>query len=557
MITAEDDAAAVDITEPFERDESAAETEAADSGETAEDMSIEADAAAADEGANIGLENTDTEDAATDTAVTFDGADTGAPENTDDGKSELAKLKEAQTGKPTRETSQTEFEPLQDLLIENTIGGLGDSIETSSSTTIEFLPGETEKYVTVEILEDDIAEGDEVFDLMLSGASGGYSIGAGLNCAVTITDDEPTEYSKLSFSAAEYTADGSKVAVTVNRSGAEYSFCSAVVKTVQIENSAAVSKNFSKVEAEISFAPHETEYTFEIPTRGGETELYFELELSDLKGAEAGDILNSTVKIPQAEAASQAETEEYAQSGESAELAADSGEKSFDIILDKTYKVRFNDGDKIGRIYDTSYSPEVRVGDYYFTESSDYNHFTGDEYHRESYYDKSRSTAYLYWYDWRTWKTGSSYFNLINKEDMLSTRTYQYISADWEQTRTFGGGQRAAMELFSPSGASVSVANRRIDGTGSFNRQMSSHIVFLNKSNLPTADTVNVKISAIDQEKNRTPKVEVHCYGVAAMYRKFNITLAQPDNLSYKTANGGTVSLPPATVSLGEGHKTR
>ncbi len=559
------DDAAEDITAPFEQDESVSggEMEAADdvSVAPAEEQSEEAaavDPADAYEETNVEAENAATDGAAIDTAETSDGAEASESESIDDGKSELAKLKEAQTGKPTRETSQTEFEPIQDLLIENTIGELSDSIETSSSTTIDFLPGETEKYITVEILEDDRSEGDEVFDLMLGGASEGYSIGAGLNCTITITDDEPTEYSKLGFSGAEYTADGSKVTVTVNRTGAEYSFCTADVKTVQIENSAVVSENFSKVDAEISFAPYETEYTFEIPTRGGDTDLYFELELSDIKGAEAGEILRSSVKIPQTGAVSQTESETAAQADESAELAADGGQKSFNITLDKTYTVRYNDGDKIGGIYDTSYNPEVRVGDYYFTESSSYNHFSGSNYHRDSYYDKSRGAAYLYWYDWRTWKTGTSYFYLNgHSQPAFNTSRYQYIAADWEQTRTFGGGQRAAMELHSPSGAKIDVANWRIEGTGSFGRQMSSHIVFLNGNNLPTANDVDVKVLAVDQEKNRTPKVEVHCYGVAAMYREFDVTLVQPNNLDYKTANGGKVSLPPATVQLGEGHNKR
>lgn len=567
--TAEEDAAE-DITAVFERDEivsgGAEENAGVDenylSSATAEEQNAESaiavDSETVDEEANVGSGSAETDGAAIDIAGDSDGAEASEAESIDGEKSELAKLKEAQTGKPTRETSKTEFEPIQNLLMENSVGELGDSIETSSSTKIEFLPGETEKYVTVEILEDDISEGDEVFDLMLSGASEGYSIGSGLNCAITITDDEPTEYSKLGFSSAEYTADGNKATITVSRSGAEYSFCTAVVKTAQIENSAVVSENFSKVEAEISFAPYETEYTFEIPVRGGDAELYFEIELSDIKGAEAGEILRSTVKIPQEGAELQAETETDAQTDESAELSADSGDKSFNISLDKTYTVRYNDGDTIGGIFDTSYRPEVRVGDYYFTSASSYGHFSGNKYHRDSYYDKGRGAAYLYWYDWRTWHNGSSYFYLHGKsQSAFNTRTYQYIAADWEQTRTFGGGQRAAMELHSPSGAAINVANRKIEGVGEFGRQMSSHIVFLNSSNLPTANNVDVKISAIDQESHRTPKVEVHCYGVAAMYRKFNVTLVQPNNLSYKTANGGSVSLPPATVELGEGHNTR
>ena len=148
-----------------------------------------------------------------------------------------------------------------------------------------------------------------------------------------------------------------------------------MVKTVQIENSAVVSQNFSKVEAEIAFSPYETEYTFEIPTRGGDNELAFELELSDIKGAEGGDFLKSTVKIPSGGGATLAEE------NETVELAEDSDSKSFSVNLDnKTYTVKYKNGDSIGGIYDTDYNPEVRVGDYYFTKNAEYGIFTGSDY---------------------------------------------------------------------------------------------------------------------------------------------------------------------------------
>lgn len=484
---------------------------------------------------------------------TESGVEAAEAESVDDGKSDLAKLKEAQTGKPTRETSQTEFTPIHNLMLESALGELSDNVETSSTTTIEFLPGETEKYVTVEIIEDDISEGDEVFDLMLGEASEGYSVGAGLNCSITITDDEPTVYSKLGFSEAEYTADGSKAVITVTRSGAEYSFCTAVVKTVQIENSAVVSQNFSKVEAEIAFSPYETEYTFEIPTRGGDNELAFELELSDIKGAEGGDFLKSTVKIPSGGGATLAEE------NETVELAEDSDSKSFSVNLDnKTYTVKYKNGDSIGGIYDTDYNPEVRVGDYYFTKNAEYGIFTGSDYWRRSYFEGENNRARLFWYDWRTWKNGSSDLRLPitgieETSGKYNSRSYQYIAADWEQTKSIYGGQLSTIMLDGTS----TVASIRMDAPGQFNRQTSPHIVFLDKNKLPTMSASKVKVMAVDKESNMTPQTELFVYGVAAMYRKFNVTLAEPNKLSYKTADGGEIELLPAAVVLGEGHGTR
>ena len=53
------------------------------------------------------------------------------------------------------------------------------------------------------------------------------------------------------------------------------------------------------------------------------------------------------------------------------------------------------------------------------------------------------------------------------------------------------------------------------------------------------------KVMAVDKESNMTPQTELFVYGVAAMYRRFNVTLAEPNKLSYRMADGGEVELTP------------
>lgn len=140
---------------------------------------------------------------------------------------------------------------------------------------------------------------------------------------------------------------------------------------------------------------------------------------------------------------------------------------------------------------------------------------------------------------------------------LLNTRKYQYISADWRQSRSVYGGQKVVMDVCSTGGETLNMSTKSIQKKSDFSRQMSDRILFLNSNNLPVENNINIKMSAVDSESNKTPKIEFYTYGIAAMYRKFNITLLQPDNLSYKTADGKTASLAPANVSLGEGHGTR
>ena len=480
---------------------------------------------------------------------------------TDSDKSELARLKEEQTGQPTRETSSTDFTPMQELFMQSSVDEFGNSLETSSITKIEFAPSETEKQVIIEILDDSESEGNEIFDLILSNPGESYGIGTAVNCSLTINDDEPVQHSAISFSEAEFIPDGSNAKITVTRTGAEYSFCTVKVRTAD-GNNGFEGKDYAKVDAELTFEPYSNEYIFDIPINPGNEEKEFNLELYDFKGADEGDIIQSKVKISKAGERPETENTEAALASDDEATLASDDEKSFEINLDKKYTVKFNPGESTGRIVDTNYNPEIQVGDYYFAKDGSYGHYTGySKADRSSYFKSGEGeggAGYCYWYDWRTWKNGSSYFTMrADDTPLLNTRSYQYISADWRQSRSVYGGQKVVMDVCSTGGETLKMSTKSIQKKSDFSRQMSDRILFLNSNNLPIENNINIKMSAVDSESNRTPKIEFYTYGIAAMYRKFNITLLQPDNLNYRTADGKTASMAPANVSLGEGHGTR
>ena len=61
---------------------------------------------------------------------------------------------------------------------------------TAVNGTLTFGPGEAGKSFTVPVTSDSTHEGDETFQVTLSNAGGGASIGSPAGATVTITDDD-------------------------------------------------------------------------------------------------------------------------------------------------------------------------------------------------------------------------------------------------------------------------------------------------------------------------------------------------------------------------------
>jgi len=478
-----------------------------------------------------------------------------------DGKSSLANLKEKQTGKATRKVKNTDFQPIENIVAGNVNNNIGSMVEWSSSTEIVFEKGENLKQVVIEILDDDISEGSEVIDLVLSDASEGWNIGKYVNCTLTINDNEAVEHSVIGFSQNSYDSEKGTVEITLTRSGAEYSLATVMVRTVQ-SGSAVESENYAKVSTLIEFAPYVNENKFNIPVQA-DKKMDFSIELYDVKGGVLGNNSKADVNIIPAE--------KYIANESVETLSDDKDEESFTINLSgKDYTVSYVPGENIGHIIDTNFIPPVTVGEYYFATDPkhggtfQYNQFSGDSNgtHRESeYIEKGKENAgeqgagHLYWYHWVTGRQGTSHCYPAPKSgSFINTNVYQYVSADWKQIRNAYGGQYVAMMLWGDNGA---FKNSEVGVKGDFPRKMSNPITFWNKNNLPVSKDIQIELKAQDKESNQTPKIELYIYGLAVMYRKYKINLEQPSELTYIDANGSSVSRVPAVVEAAEGHETR
>jgi len=95
---------------------------------------------------------------------------------------------------------------------------------TGVTGTLAWNPGDaSSRTISVPILEDTLVEGSEAFTVVLSGASGGASLGSPSSTSITITDDDapPPGAGTLQFSVSAYSVaenDGAAT-VTVTRNG--------------------------------------------------------------------------------------------------------------------------------------------------------------------------------------------------------------------------------------------------------------------------------------------------------------------------------------------------
>jgi len=89
-------------------------------------------------------------------------------------------------------------------------------------TTLTFNNGETSKTEAISIVNDDVVESDEAFDVLLGNPTGGASMGTIATTTVTITNDDSDstpQPGRFEFGAASYSVNenGGSVEITINR----------------------------------------------------------------------------------------------------------------------------------------------------------------------------------------------------------------------------------------------------------------------------------------------------------------------------------------------------
>ncbi len=475
-------------------------------------------------------------------------------------KSRLAMLKEAATGEPTREEGSSGVSgSLTDAILSQILPEQVEAIPHSAEQTIYFASGEDVQYLRFRICDDDRSEGTEAFSVMITDAENmePYKV---TSLSVIITDDEASEQSALSFDSDEFIVEDGKALVTLQREGAEYSMASANIRGKDAETGA------EQVYGTVVFAPYETEKEVELALTKDST-----LYLSDYLAAQAGTTTEANAIVIDGEEGTTLFSSVAMLSGEDEEANASNGavangsdDLSFDITIGgKAYKVKYKKGDVVADIYDESYQPALEVGQYFFSASTDVGgifSYGKDQRHgskpnglgtlqncyllpkgERDFHKGEGKLEYLHTTTWRTGSVWSSNENPPAGRPTINGLYYQYLIPHWKQTSSYGGGNKVRFKLHA-LGAGKDLGQK--DRNGKFDTPELSSGAAIKVENI--ADNIEAIVYAVDASKTETPKSYMRFYGVAAMYKKYEVSVTNPEKMSFL----GTTDTVPMQVKM-------
>ena len=475
-------------------------------------------------------------------------------------KSRLAMLKEAATGEPTREEGSSGVSgSLTDAILSQILPEQVAAIPHSAEQTIYFAPGEDVQYLRFRICDDDRSEGTEAFSVMITSAENmePYKV---TSLSVIITDDEASEQSALSFADDEFTVEDGKALVTLQREGAEYSMASANIRGKDAESGA------EQVYGTVVFAPYETEKEVELALTKDST-----LYLSDYLAAQAGTTTEANAIVIDGEegttlfssVAMLSDEDEEANASNGA-VANGSDDLSFDITIGgKAYKVKYKKGDVVADIYDESYQPALEVGQYFFSASTDVGgifSYGKDQRHgskpnglgtlqncyllpkgETDFHKGEGKLEYLHTTTGCTGSVWSSNENPPAGRPTINGLYYQYLIPHWKQISSYGGGNKLRFKLHA-LGAGKDLEQK--DRNGKFDTPELSSGAAIKVQNV--ADNIEAIVYAVDASKTQTPKSYMRFYGVAAMYKKYEVSVTNPEKMSFL----GTTDTVPMQVKM-------
>ena len=475
-------------------------------------------------------------------------------------KSRLAMLKEAATGEPTREEGSSGVSgSLTDAILSQILPEQVEAIPHSAEQTIYFAPGEDVQYLRFRIYDDDRAEGTEAFSVMITDAENmePYKV---TSLSVIITDDEASEQSALSFDGDEFIVEDGKALVTLQREGAEYSMASANIRGKDAETGA------EQVYGTVVFAPYETEKEVELALTKDST-----LYLSDYLAAQAGTTTEASAIVIDGEEGTTLFSSVAVLSDEDEEANASNGavangsdDLSFDITIGgKAYKVKYKKGDVVADIYDESYQPALEVGQYFFSASTDVGgifSYGKDQRHgskpnklgtlqncyllpkgERDFHQGEGKLEYLHTTTGCTGSVWSSNENPPAGRPTINGLYYQYLIPHWKQTSSYGGGNKVRFKLHA-LGAGKDLEQK--DRNGKFATPELSSGAAIKVQNI--ADNIEAIVYAVDATKTQTPKSYMRFYGVAAMYKKYEVSVTNPEKMSFL----GTTATVPMQVKM-------
>ncbi len=513
--------------------------------------------------------------------------------DSDSDLSPLAKIKQEQTGLPTRETSETEYhdanvtEQFMNAILPEYIKELPYACEQE----ISFEAGEDTAEVIFRTYDNFKVDGNKTFSLYIVDSDGvtPYQV---TSTSVLIEDDEDGEAATLSFDTDSYEVSDNKVTVTINRENLENSMATAELVAYDMGTGAETQLG------EVAFLPYETKKEVSLSLDHDVT-----LELKNLKAADEGEYATAHVTgavsnadgigvisvddgSSDSEASSTNEMPSLKSSASSISSTGDSSsddERSFNITISgKNYQVVYkkaiieNNNIKSapvkGTIYDESYDPKLAVGDYYFSTPTQYGgmydytlRWNGDKPFgcgtlEEKYIDQKNADgdwheAYgsMKYYHTTTFRTGTVWNTIPAGKSVITTYLYQYIAPDICSERATWGGQRT---WFTLDDADKKMVARR-EKQGQFDRCIAvDDLAFRIKTgndseDLKSYDYIYPNAAARDGDWH-TPLSYVRYYGFAAMYKYYEVNIHNPNETSFISGDS-TVDAVPVQTEVASG----
>ena len=463
--------------------------------------------------------------------------------------SPLARMMEEQTGEPARTPSGQEIADLSDSLISYLGGMPTDYFEPSAVFDLSFAPGETEKQIWFEILEDEQSEGTEAFSLILDGRSDTSFVVTPYMCTVCILDDEPVEHSVVAFTQAEFAADEASVKVAVERSGAEYTYATVGIRSVQ-DGTARSGLNYANVNTELEFLPGQTTAELTIPVAPDpEIRRDFSLELYEPLGCDAGAVTRAHVTIPVKVPVDAEEAELMATA-----IQQGSGYAAGSTIelSGVTYKLQASGTDGIFKLMDGSHY----AGDLYMPSLFSYR-FGGDDtpnssadasYHGGSVEGRPGPVGHLKWYSHWVDETGWA----IASYKIMQPERYQLVYVDYEtDCGLFDVSMGWGIWFYDAKTSSKTdellkyntdnLNNKTIKRTisGPFNPFYERSGKYIYYGHYHAYDQFQIRFEA-ERRKWSAARPETWFWGVPCLFTQFRVTLEQPAKMEFQTvdANG-------------------
>ncbi len=167
--------------------------------------------------------------------------------------------------------------------------------------TLSFAPGESTKNIVVDLLDDQILEGDETVQLTLSNVTGaGASLGNPTAATLTIIDDERPATLQFSASTLSTAENAGSATITITRSGGTSQAASVQYATADV--TAKAGQDYQATSGTLDFAAGASSLTFAIPilddtlVEGNET-LTINLSAAAGSGVSLGSPASATLTI--------------------------------------------------------------------------------------------------------------------------------------------------------------------------------------------------------------------------------------------------------------------